>query len=233
MNKEKIMSFLNFDTKTTADKFTMKLFTGFNVGFSSFVVIACLLFGSETGIDLSFTNILLVIFSIVSNVYFFYNISKAKTVIHEWRQHFIVMVCSILTLLYGWLKLSKAEYYYNGNPVFSWMHAAAFFASLIISAYIICKFIQAWKILEGNSLENAKIAIAVANLPKYVPIAIAGSPMILVRLLRGPFESMGLGLGFGLWVLMCIWLFILAMVSFKVAIIFKYKVYEWIDEEKK
>ena len=98
---------------------------------------------------------------------------------------------------------------------------------------MICKFIQAWKILEGNTLENAKIAIAVANLPKYVPIAIAGSPMILVCLLRGPFESMGLGLDFGLWALMCIWLFILAMVSFKVAIIFKYKVYEWIDEEKK
>ena len=230
MNKEKIMSFLNFDTKTTADKFAMKLFTGFNVGFSSFVVIACLLFGNQMSYDLSFTNVLFVIFSIVSNVYFFYNISKAKTVIHEWRQHFIVLICSILTLLYGWLKLSKSEYYYDGKPVFSWMHVVVFLASLILSGYMICKFIQAWKILEGNTLENAKIAIAIANLPKYVPIAIAGSPMILVRLLRGPFESMGLGLGFGLWALMCIWLFMLSIVSFKIYIILKYKVYRWIDE---
>ncbi|MBR5120336.1 MAG: hypothetical protein IKV02_04995, partial [Clostridia bacterium] len=129
MNKEKIMSFLNFDTKTTADKFAMKLFTGFNVGFSSFVVIACLLFGNQMSYDLSFTNVLFVIFSIVSNVYFFYNISKAKTVIHEWRQHFIVLICSILTLLYGWLKLSKSEYYYDGKPVFSWMHVVVFLAS--------------------------------------------------------------------------------------------------------
>ena len=230
MNKEKIMSFLNFDTKTTADKFAMKLFTGFNVGFSSFVVIACLLFGNQMSYDLSFTNVLFVIFSIVSNVYFFYNISKVKTVIHEWRQHFIVLICSILTLLYGWLKLSKSEYYYDGKPVFSWMHVVFFLASLILSGYMICKFIQAWKILEGNSLETAKIAIAIANLPKYVPIAIAGSPMILVRLLRGPFESMGLGLGFGLWALMCIWLFMLSIVSFKIYIILKYKVHKWIDE---
>ncbi len=139
-----------------------------------------------------------------------------------------VVCCSILTLLYGWFIFSKGEFVEFGYPRFGWMHIAVLFAALMLGGYIMMKFYWAYKITVSHTLEESQAILQSKNKKAIlIPATFAFSPMILVRLFRGPFSDMALGIGFGLWSLMCIWLALLSFILPKIIVILKYKVYLW------
>lgn len=223
MNQEKILAFLDCDIKKNVDTFTMKLFTWFNISFGLFIIFFGVILKF---IDLSLHNILFIVFSLVSNILFFLFIRCVKIVIFEWIHHFVVAFCTTLTLCYGWLTFSKGELIKKGYPIFGWWHVAILFAAVVLGSYFVIKYICIIKMLRNNTIEQAK-AIVGKRIPMSIPIFFAVSPMFFVRILRGPFQNAGLGIGFAMWGLMCIWLFFTIVVFPKIFIIFKYKVYKW------
>lgn len=80
----------------------------------------------------------------------------------------------------------------------------------------------------NNPIEEAQLMLLSNNKNGvYIPAVLLGFPVILVRLIKGPFAEMGLGIGFGLWSLMCVWLMLAIFMLPKIAVILKYKVYLW------
>lgn len=225
MNKEKILAFLNFETGKKADKFTMKLFVWFNVSFSMFIVLGGLLVGV---FDFSLLNILFATISIVTNVLFFVTIHFIKTQASEWFHHFWVVLATIISLLYGWRIFSQGEALEYGYPQFTWMHIAVLIAGLTLGLYFAIKMVWVFCLLKTNTVKRAREKLQ-RKLPVWIPIVSGGSPMVLVRLLRGPFKSMGLGIGFAFWTLMCIWVIFLIAILPKVYVILKYKVNKWFE----
>ena len=227
MNEEKILSFLNIDFKKNIDKFTMKLLTWFNVGFSVFV------FGGGIFLQLirfSWFDYLALCFGVISNIFLFVTIKFCKRNTGEWFHHLSVILCSILILFYGWFVFSKGEFVEFGYSRFGWMHIAVLLSTIILGGYIMLKFYRAYKITMGHTLEKSQTILQLnGNNTILIPAIFAISPMMLVRLLRGPFSAMGLGLGFALWTLMCIWFVLLLFVLPKIIVILKYKVYLWSD----
>lgn len=139
-----------------------------------------------------------------------------------------MLLCSILILFYGWFIFSKGEFVEFGYPKFGWMHIAVLFAALILGGYIMLKFYWVYKITVSHTLEEAQAILqSKSKNAILIPTTFAFSPMILVRLFRGPFSDMGLGIGFGLWSLMCIWFVLLSFIIPKIIAILKYKVYLW------
>ena len=226
LDKEKILAFLNVDSEKNVDKFTMKLITWFNVSFAIVIALFCILLGNEEKLDFSLSTILFITFSLITNILFFALIRLTKNVIQEWNYYLIVLLCSVLTLLYGWIRLSKIDLRFEGNPIFTWMHAAVLIAVLVLSAYMILKFVWVLKLLKNHTVEDARAIVKRKTPPTSMPIIAAGCPIALVYILKGPFENMGLGVGFALWSLMCIWLFFCLLIIPRTLIILKYKIYK-------
>lgn len=225
MYEKKILSFLNIDLKKGIDKFTMKLLTWFNVGFSVFV------FGGGALLQLisfSWFDCIALFLCVILNIFLFITIKVCKKNTDEWFHYLSVLICSILILFYGWFIFSKGEFVEFGYPKFGWMHIAVLFAALILGGYIMLKFYWVYKITVSHTLEEAQAILqSKSKNAILIPATFAFSPMILVRLFRGPFSDMGLGIGFGLWSLMCIWLVLVSFIIPKVIVILKYKVYLW------
>ena len=225
MDKEKILAFLNFDSSKTTDKFTMKLFVWFNVSFSLFIILGGLL---VEVFDFSLLNILFAALSLVTNILFFVSIHFIKTQANEWFHHLGVVLATILTLLYGWFIFSQGEVLEYGYPPFTWIHIAVLIAGFVLGLYLAIKMIWVFCLLKTYTIKQAREKLQ-KKLPVWIPIVLGCSPMVLVRLLRGPYKSMGLGIGFAFWALMCIWIILLLAILPKVYVIFKYKVNKWIN----
>lgn len=224
--KEKILAYLNFDPKNKADKFMMKLYTWFNVSFGGFII----LFGTLIHLnDFSWFNLLFIVFSVISNIIFFLFIRTAKNQLHEWYLYFFVSLCSVLTLLYGWNIFSSGEF--DSYPRFTWIHMAGLIGSLLLSFYIILKFLWVLKLLKDNTIEEAK-SIVRQKTPNSMGILIVGAPTALVFMVQGSLENLKQGPGLYIWLIMCVWLFFFLVISFRMFVICKYKVYEWFDESK-
>ena len=226
MDKEKILSYIDIDVKGPIDKFSMKLFTGFYIGFSVFV------FGFSVLLRLipfSFIHLSISILSVFSLILQLLSIRFCKNHAYEWLHHAFALFCSILVLLYGWFVFSKGELSDFGYPRFGWMHLAVLFAALVLGGYMISKFYWVYKVTMNSTIEEAQAILQSKNRTNLsVPLVLAGSPMVFVRMLRGPFADMGLGAGFAAWTLMCCWLVLGMMLLPKIVVILKYKVYRWI-----
>ncbi len=228
MDKNKILLFLNIDFKKDVDKFMMKLLTWFNVGFSVFV------FGGGALLHLirfSWLDCLALFFSVLSNIFLFVTIKFCKKNTDEWFHHLFAIFCPTLILLYGWFIFSKGEIVKFGYPIFGWMHIAILFSALAIGGYVVVKFYRLYKMLMSHTIEECQAALQSKNKNSLlIPATFLVSPMMLVRLLRGPFSDMGLGIGFALWAMMCIWLVLLLFILPKMIVILKHKVYLWVDD---
>ena len=223
MDREKVLAFLNIDLKKDIDRFTMKLFTWFYVGFSVFV------FGGGSLLQLiefSLFDFCALFFCIISIVFLFIRIHFCRKHTEEWFHHLSAVICSCLILFYGWSVFSKGELAEFGYPRFGWIYISALIAALVLGGYMMLKFYMAFKIIMNNTIEDARAILKPQN-KMLIPAAVAFSPMLLVGLLEGPFTAMGLGIGFGLWCLMCIWLALALFMLPKIVIIIKYRVYLW------
>ena len=219
MNREKILAFLNIDLKKDIDRFTMKLFTWFYVGFSIFV------FGGGIFlqiIEFSVLDFCALLFCAVSTVFLFVRIHFCRKHTEEWFHHFAAVICSCLVLFYGWAVFSKGELAEFGYPRFGWMYISALIAALVLGGYMILKFYRAFKIIMSNPLEDAQALLRRKD-KMLIPVAAAFSPMLLTVMLEGSFTAMGPGIGFGLWCLMCIWLALALFMLPKIAVIIKYR----------
>lgn len=230
MNKEKILAFLNMDSKKNIDKFSLKLFTWFHVGFSVFV------FGGGASLQLirfSWFNCIAWLVGVLSVVFLFLTITFCKKNTDEWFHHLCAIFFSILVLLYGWFIFSKDEHIEFGYPIFEWMHIAVLLSAFSLGGYIMLKFYRTYKIIMNHTIEEAQMILLSQsrnNNAMLIPASLTVSPVMLVRIFRGPFADMEIGIGFCLWGLMCIWFVLALMMLPKIIVILKYKVYLWFDK---
>ena len=228
MTKEKILAFLNMDPKQPVDTFSMKLFTWFYFSFGAVIILFSTLFAVAEKIAFSWPCILFAVFFSVSCIIFFVSIRFVKKVVFEWFYHTIVVLFSVLALFYGWIVFSKIDYLEYGYSRFSWLHVSVLFATLVLSGYMIMKFIWVFRLIKEHSVEYAQEVVK-GKTHIGVPIVIGVSPFVIVRALRGSFETMGIGMGFAIWALMCIWLFFFLVLLTRICIILKYKVHTWLE----
>ena len=119
MNEKKIVTFLNLDCKKKPDKFSMKLFTWFNLSWGGLVILCCFLFNLNQLIYSVWYDILFVVFSITTNIIFFVSIRYIKNNVYVWFHHLSVTLSSVFTLFYGWYVISKSEFIATSFPKFS------------------------------------------------------------------------------------------------------------------
>ena len=135
--------------------------------------------------------------------------------------------------MYGWAIFSKGEVIEFGHPRFGWMHIAVSISAVTLAAYMLLRLYRAYKVTMNHSPEEAQsILLSQNNGGVSILAVLLGFPMVLVRLLKGPFAEMGLGIGFGLWSLMCIWSMFAVFMLPKIIVILKYKVYLWENNPK-
>lgn len=229
MSREKILAFLDFDIKKPVDKFFLKLFTWFNFSFGIWVLIVLLLLAMPfTQSVPNWSAFLFIGYTLVSNTIFFITINRIKKVVYEWIYYVIIVSSSVLTLLYGWYISSEYDHVVDGYAKFGWLHLLAFSLAVGISYNVVSKMVHAYLLLRDHTIDEVKAYLSLRKSP-LIPIVVSVSPIMLVRVLRGPFQRMDMGMGLPLWCLMCIWLIFLFLISPKVFIILKYKVYKWLD----
>lgn len=230
MDKEKILAYINIDLKKPVDKFSMKLFTGFYIGFSVFVFGFSALFRM---VHFSFFHIAASVLCVLSLVFQLLAIRFCKNHAYEWLHHAFSVFSSILALLYGWLIFSKIELLEDGYPRFGWIHMAVLIAALVLGGYMVAKFCWVYKITKNNTVEEAKAMLDSRNKKhRWEAVALAVCPVLFVMLLEGSFFDVKLGMGFYAWALMCCWLVLGMMLLPKIVVIFKYKVYRGIYDCK-
>lgn len=223
MTREKIMAFLNIDNDTEIDKSAMKIFAWFNVSFSLAIILAEWLLDI---LNFSPLNVVFLIFSFITSLLSFISIRWVKRSVQEWFHHIIVSFCSTLILLFGWYYLSIGELIEDGYPRTTWVHIIVLIITLVLAVYMAAKMFWVFHLLETHTVEQARAKIN-KRMPVWLPFVSSLPPMILVRALRDPMESMGLGCGFAMWLLMCIWILFTISIFPKVFIILKYKVHKW------
>ena len=231
MPKEKLLAFLNLDPKQPVDTFSMKLFTWFYFSFGAVIILFSILFAVAENIAFSWPCILFAVFFLISCTGFFVAIQFVKNIVFEWFYHTVVVFSSVLVLFYGWIVFSKNDYLEYGYSRFSWLHVAVLFATLVLSGYMVMKFIWVFRLIKEHSVEYAQ-EIVRGKTHVGVPIVIGASPFVIVRALRGSFETMEIGMGFAIWALMCIWLFFFLVLLTRICIILKYKVHTWPEFDK-
>lgn len=231
MPKEKLLAFLNLDPKQPVDTFSMKLFTWFYFSFGAVIILLGTLLAVPNKIAFSWADILFAVFFLFSCTGFFVSIRFVKNVVFKWFHHTLVVFSSVLVLFYGWIVFSKIDYIEDGYSRFGWLHVAVLFAALVLSGYMIMKFIWVFRLIKEHSVEYAK-EIVRGKTHVGVPIVVGASPFVIVRALRGSFETMEIGGGFPIWALMCIWLFFFLVLLTRICIILKYKVHTWPEFNK-
>ena len=221
MTIEKVISYLNINEKPNDNKLLPKICLGFNLGVTLFVsIFAILLFRPS--------NYCIYIFwGLFDVIYFILCLTYKKT---WWQIPMTSIGLFVLTLktFFAYKITSQFEFSKLGIPMFTWLHSLVLVLSIGTIAYFGVKSYQVYKILKNNTLTSAKKEIASRNrMPKWIALIalLSGSPMILVRLLRDDFKSLGLGMGFAMWSLGLVFVILFAMLLPKLVVFLRYRVW--------
>lgn len=225
MKKEKVLSYLNINNSTPNDKSMPQICFGFNVGVTVFILIFAILLFRPLNLCAYF---LLGAWDII---YFIFLI-RYHNPLWQIPLTAIGLLSLTIKLFFAYIITSKFEFSESQMPFFTWVHATVLVLSIGVIFYVWAKFYQAYKILKDNTLEVAKDKIAKKNpTPKWIALIalLSGSPMILVRLLRDDFNTLNLGLGFGMWTLGCIFIILFAMLLPKLIVLIRYQAWNFLE----
>ncbi len=218
MDNEKILSFLNLEPGIMPDTFLSKAFPCAHVLWS---VLSCFL-PCLTG-NRAWFDIAIYVFVVVTSLASFLSIRFIKNAVWQWFHYLAVALCSEIVLLYGWLASSEIE----ELPKFTWMHAAVLCSFVCVIVYALQRLLRVYHLLKTHTVEQVRDKTKPKSSHGWFLIPVVGLAPICARIFKGPFSSMGLGMGFFLWAIQCIWLFFMSLVALRVIIICKHKVYQW------
>lgn len=220
MTEDKILAYLNLN-KVKIDKSLMKIVFWFDFSFT----VAIIIFGLLLNIfKFEIFDYVFLCGSIVSIVFFAFWLKIAKNAASEITFSTYVLFISTFKLFYGYVCFSNLEKFEDGYPRFGYFHLIALLVFLSLAFHMCLRFYQIFRDLKTQTIEQAR-----KNIEKkqskilWAPLFI-GSPMVLVKLIKGEMIDMKLGIGFCFWVLTCIWLFFLLMLVPKYVVTKKYKI---------
>ena len=230
MDREKLIYFLDVNSYKTLQRPAMKTFLMFDIFISMIIIsLGILIFGFFN----TLFNIVNVIFVAMSILFFtWYKLTK-NTLLYITYNPSIIVVTTI-KLFYGYWLFAKSELVYYDYPIFTWLHMMFMFvfvsfAMLMyyahIKLYIDTKKLtfQDLKKRETGTLKKA------ASLRKSRPwliipfVVFQASPYVVSKFLDDFKIRNGLGIGFAMWSLGCIWFFLLSCYLPKMIVFMKYK----------
>ncbi len=223
MTEEKLLAFLNLNKSKKIDKTMMNIVLWFDVGFSLMIIVFGMLLRC---IDFTCTNMVIMFFMIIVDIIFFVLIRATENPVGEILHTPKIILSSIIKLLYGYWIFAKKEVIEYGYPLFTWLHAIVLILCIIGSVYMIVKFVKVYQELQKSTLKSAlkkikkesKVTIWLLRLSVIFL-------MIFVILFRTARAKLGIGIGFFMWSLACIWfLFVLVLIP-KYVIAKKYDIY--------
>ena len=221
MTEKKILAYLNFEKNKKLDKSLMKIVFWFDFGFTAIIILFGLLLNV---FKFYFLDCVYLGACIVSTVVFAIWCKKAINPTVEISFSIFVLFISTVKLFYAYLSFSNFELIEDGYPRFGWFHLTILVIFMLIVFYVWMRFYQIFCELKTHTIKQAKKNVEKKKTKLlWIPIFI-GSPMILVRLIRGNMVDMSLGMGFYLWSLLCVWLCLCLMLLPKYIVIKKYKV---------
>lgn len=230
MSEEKVLAYLNLDKHQKIDKGLMGIAFWFDVSFTWTVILVGLLLEAFT---FSEFDIVFIVVSIITNIVFFIWYKKSVNPVDEIWFSIIVLGTTAVKLFYGYVVFSKSEAIENGYPQFGLIYIIVLLVFLLIDLYMWQKSYRVFQDLKTNTIKQAK-----KNIEKkkgwfwWIPVIGGGSSMVYVRLFKGNFENMGLGIGFALWVLACIWLCLALMLVPKYVVCKRYKVADYFKNQE-
>ncbi|MBQ9735620.1 MAG: hypothetical protein IJV96_02405 [Clostridia bacterium] len=228
MEKEKVLSYLNVSPTEKADKSLPKILAGFHIGITVFLfVFAIFLFHPDN-------YFLYVAFFLWDVLYFVFLLLYRNPL---WQFPFTAVGLVVLSLksFWGYIITSKFEFTRAGTPVFTFLHVGVVVLIIALIAYMWTKFFQVYRLLKEYPLERAKKKAATRNpMPKWAALiaALSGSPMIFIRLFRDDFQNLGIGLGFCMWSLGWFFLFALALMIPKLAVLIRFRAWNFSEFRK-
>ena len=230
MERKKLLWFLDIDEPKGLNKFTMKVFWGFDISFSLTVVLFGLLFEC---ISTSFFNIACVIFIITTAILFFVWFKLAKKVTTNIPFIPLIIGVSTLKLFYGYSIFSKGEMTDFGYPLFTWVHMTVLIVAISISLIYYGAYFKLYKDVkniplpdllerEKNTIRSAEKLVKFNRWLVILP-ALLPSPYIASKILKIWEVGNGLGVGFCMWLLSCCWIVLASLYFPKLIVYIKHK----------
>lgn len=227
MDREKVLAFLNLTTNKIISKngkYIIKIGVAIEVFFSLLIVGCGFLYQCFA---LSIWNTALISLFVISDIILFIRYKHVYKPTCEITESMLNAFITSIKLFCGYSILSKREYIFFGYDTFNWFHLTVLVVSLLLGLYVIVKFIKAYNALKNNSLDDAKRRIRNDNKVHPYVIAIGCvAATFLIILLRDTF-----GVGFYLWALGCIWLWVTLLFLPKFIVLKKYGVENWFEAD--
>ena len=226
MTREEILFFLNADKGIAADKFFMKMMLWFDCGFYFAIAIFGLLLKA-----IGFDTINLIINSafVLQIILFRVWYKFINNISQTYMFAFVTSIMTTLKLVYGYLVFQIQDSREFGSMIFGPFHIIVLIIFLALAVYISLGIYKAFESIESKNKDTSKKTFVIAT------IACSGisAPLLLHLLgddIKEQLKILGLGIGFCLWALACIWLFLAIIIIPKLVISQKYK--HLIAEEK-
>lgn len=220
MTEEKLLAFLNLKKDKKIDKTVLNIALGFDIGFTCVIILYVLLLHH---IEFTLINVFIILMIIIVDIVLFILIKKAINPVSEIIHPIKIFILSEIKLLYGYVICSKDEFMKYGYPRITWIHISLLIACIFLAMYMMFKMIRVYKYLQKYTIEKSIEKTQKENkFPIWAALIATISPMFLVRLSRGVLNKIGLGIGFALWGLACIWLFFILISLPKYVIAKKY-----------
>ena len=221
MTEDKILAFLNLNKDKQIDKSLMKCLFWSDFSFT----VAIIIFGLLLHIfQFLFLDYVFLCGSFVSIIFFAMWLKLAKNAASEISFSTYVVLISTLKLFYGYLCFSNMEKIEYGYPRFTYFHLIALLVFVSLGFHICWRFYKIFQYSKTHTIKQVRKYIEKKNGKfLWIPLFI-GSPMLLVKLLKGKMIDMRLGIGFCFLVLACVWLFFFLMSIPKYVVMKKYKV---------
>jgi hypothetical protein len=227
MTREEILAFLNAEKGSTADKFLMKLILGFDCAFYFAIAIFGLLL-EAIGFDAA--NLTINVVFVLQIVVFLVWYKLSNNISQTYMFVFVTTIMTTLKLIYGYVIFQIHDSAKFGTSLFGPFHIIVLILMLILAAHMSLGIFKAYKSMGSKKETKAsKKTVIIGS----IAAASILSPLLLNLLgddIKEHLVILGLGIGFCLWVLACIWLFLAIIIIPKLVISQKYK--HLIAEEK-
>ena len=217
MTNEKILAFLNIDIDQPIDKTLEKILFWFDFSFTFFIIVGGLL--TKVLQEMDFSTVFILGF-IISNILFAIWIKFSNNHEQIYLYATVVPIISSTKLMYGSWVFSKLE---NENFSIWYIMVLVLFVSLgLFGVFRKQQFLHDLKVTTikqaRKNLEKKNKGFGVIVMPLSVTASIA---FVLARVFS---RNLNVGLGFILWALACIWLFMSMGFMYNYIIARKYKV---------
>lgn len=227
------MWFLGLAGKQKIDKSVMKYAFWFDFLTTVFIVVCGLLFKV---VPITFSNIIWLVGLLFVDVIFAIYLKLVHNPVCSIPYSFVVWTTTTIKLVYGFVIFSNAELIKDGYPIMTWVHIAVLMFAVLVTVDMLVKNYVIWQDLKENTIESVTVKIHEKNKKskwKWIAIILgSSSPMVFVRLFDDGMTKMGLGMGFGFWLLACCFLLMACLLIPKFIVSIKYGAFEWFQNKK-